>query len=393
MKGERGGWSTIARMMCWVLLIAIGMAVAIGVGRSSIPLLIALIVILTLSLIGGAIMYAIQRRGVNRWAMLTAMELATRHGMPIAPGLAAFATLCGGGMRRRAAMLAYLLDNGTPLGRALRRVPGLLPAPTMALVAVGSEQGDTAEALRQAEAAAESQKSQWSRLAPRLMYLACIMLAACFLLGFCLYFILPKYEAIFADFGMDLPASTTFVIVASHMAVDYGLALLIGLVLAVLICWLGVLAGMWDPPIVSRLLASRDRASVLRGLSVGAAAGRPFEQVIAAFESTYPRAWMRKRLARASRLLSAGETWTRALRAVRLVTAADVALLESAQAAGNLPWALEVLAGSLERRLAYRIDLACQVAYPIAIGLCGVAVLLWSTAFFLPLVDLIQKLA
>ena len=44
---------------------------------------------------------------------------------------------------------------------------------------------------------------------------------ACVIVGFILYFIIPKFEAIFKDFGVPLPKMTTFLIEASHFLIKY----------------------------------------------------------------------------------------------------------------------------------------------------------------------------
>jgi type II secretory pathway component PulF len=384
---------SIARLMTGILLLAIALAIVLAIGQASAALAVVLGVILVMSSLVAAIVYVFQRRIVNRWTMLTVMELAARSGMPPGPGLSAFASLCGGGMRHRAAALAYQLDGGTPLGRAIRRVPGVLPRSIGALVAVGSEHGDTAETLRQAEAAAFAQKSQWTRILPDLVYLAWILQGFVGVMGFCLYFIMPKLEAIYADFGMDLPGPTMAMIRVAHTLMTYASPALLIVLLGSLGIWLAVQAGWSDVPILGRILGPWDRASVLRALSVTAGADRPFEPVIDALGRTYPRAWMRRRLRRVGRGLGAGEPWTQALRQGRLLSGAEASLLDAAQAAGNLPWALETLAGSIERRLAYRLSLVSQVAFPLVTVAIGLVVFAWALAFFLPLVTLIRGLA
>src|SRR5919112_2970665 len=59
------------------------------------------------------------------------------------------------------------------------------------------------------------------RIKSAMVYPIVVVTVACAIVGFILYFIIPKFEAIFADFGVDLPGMTIFLIKASHMVIDY----------------------------------------------------------------------------------------------------------------------------------------------------------------------------
>ena len=68
-------------------------------------------------------------------------------------------------------------------------------------------------------------------------------------------------------------------------------------------------------------------------------------------------------------------------------------MLASAEAVGNLAWALAELAETAERRLAIRFQLVIQTLFPLVVVILGMVVFILATAYFLPLVDLIQNLA
>ena len=68
-------------------------------------------------------------------------------------------------------------------------------------------------------------------------------------------------------------------------------------------------------------------------------------------------------------------------------------MLASAEAVGNLPWALSELAETVERRLAVRFQLAIQTLFPLVVVMLGMVVFILVTAYFLPLVNLIKSLS
>ena len=54
-----------------------------------------------------------------------------------------------------------------------------------------------------------------------MVYPIVVILVACMIVGFILYFIIPKFEAIFKDFGVPLPRMTIILIEASHFLIKY----------------------------------------------------------------------------------------------------------------------------------------------------------------------------
>ena len=75
-----------------------------------------------------------------------------------------------------------------------------------------------------------------------------------------------------------------------------------------------------------------------------------------------------------------------------MIRAADAAVLASAESVGNLAWACAELAETAERRLATRIQLVIQTLFPLVVVILGMLVFILATAYFLPLVNLIQNL-
>ena len=90
--------------------------------------------------------------------------------------------------------------------------------------------------------------------------------------GFIMYFIVPKFEAIFFDFNLALPQITIFVINASHFAVKYGF-----LAIFLVLCELGLLVFLplsflswsnYTVPLFDRLLGRRHAALGFRALAL-----------------------------------------------------------------------------------------------------------------------------
>jgi protein transport protein HofC len=215
--------------------------------------------------------------------------------------------------------------------------------------------------------------------------------------GFISYFILPKYEAIFADFGIPLPAVTILTVEVSHFLVKYGPLLLplfllqLGLEMLAVISAFGVLP--WDLPLVGRFFHRRHSALVLRCLAYVVEGSRPMSEGLQMLARTYPVHAVRIRLRKVANDVQAGGDWCEALARYGFVRPPEAALLEAARRVGNLSWALRQAAENGERRLLYGFEFAVQWLFPLILMALAAIVFAMSVAYFTPLVVLIEKLA
>jgi protein transport protein HofC len=330
--------------------------------------------------------------------LLWALAIAVGRGMPMPSALEAFADLRRGRSRRRLLALARLLNDGAPLPDALALVPGTLPGEATALLAVGWRSGHLPEALRQAAATRGQWRPVRAGVVARLAYLSALLLLMTVIVGFELVFVLPKFEAIFNDFGIPLPTITMTVIQASHVIMKFGWPIFLVMMVFELVFPLTLplsLGGWLDDflPWLDRLFPSRHSAAILRALACVAEEEQPLSSAIAALLRHYPGGWIQGRLARVLRELDDGGDCFLALRNQGLIRPADAAVLESARRVGNLTWALRETAAGAERRAILRIETwIVSLSTLVLIG-AGVLVLVLTSAFFVPVITLIEALA
>ncbi len=102
---------------------------------------------------------------------------------------------------------------------------------------------------------------------------------------------------------------------------------------------------------------------------------------------------MRLALKTAHKKCQSGDDCWYALHDAGLLTGNETAVLRSAQRVGNIPWALDQLAESIERRFSYRSQFVVELVHPAVVIVLGVGVGMIFLAFFSPLTSLIQHLA
>lgn len=383
----------VRHMMFAVVVAALSIWVLKDYGRF---LLVFGITVSPVLLICGAVVAILKQQATRQEAFLSVLAIAAENRLPIAPGSEAFADLCSGGFRRRALAFSYLLDSGVPLPQALASVPALLPPGSIALAGAGWDQGAFAAGLREAQRSLEARKAYVPAILGKLAYLVALLLVLQGIGAFILYFIAPKLQAIFADFGVPLPSLTRMVFgfgddLFNSMLVPILLFVELAILIYLPFAFLGLVPRRL--PLMSWLLRRRDDVTVLRGAAITVESGQPIGTGLRALADHYPVSRVSRNLRNASQLIEAGMPWTEALQRRGFIGHNEVAMLESAERAGNLAWALRTIAEGYERRLGFRLTALSQFLLPAIVLLMGAAVGLVTIAYFLPLVELIQRLA
>ncbi len=324
------------------------------------------------------------------------MAIAAENRMPLAPAVVAFADQYRGRSRNRILELAAQLNGGCPLPDALQRQRKIASKDAVLLTRIGDATGQLPQALRIASTARSARLPIWIALASRLAYLLLLLLGLQAVSGWLLYFIMPRFEAIFRDFGVSLPEVSVMTIDASHWIVRYGLLFVwvpvVELVLLLFLPFSFIGWGDYSVPLFDRLLGRRHTALLFRSLSLVVHANRPIEFGLSLLADHYPTLWVRRRLIAARTDVRQGADWIECLWRYHLIRDTDGEVLRAAEAVGNLGWALDELAESAERRLAIRFQFLIQTLFPFVVVMLGLVVFLMALGYFAPLVKIISEL-
>jgi type II secretory pathway component PulF len=228
-------------------------------------------------------------------------------------------------------------------------------------------------------------------------YLLLLPLFGLAVLTYVMMAIIPKFQAIFHDFGSHLPPLTVSLIQASYFFINYWY--LFSPLILFSIWLLGYMPAryfgltLWDMPPLDRLAGRLDSARILDALAVVARQQRPLAEGIATLALSYPKRNIRRQLTLAAFDIEAGGDWADSLTRHNLIRQAEHAVLQAAQRANNLPWAMQEMADSARRRFFYKLQAIIQAVFPAGVICFGLVVMFIVVALFLPLVNLIQKLA
>lgn len=378
---------TSIRVLGWVLIL-FPLLVVIAPG-AIILMLIAIDLVFT---------FAAKRKS-DQGLVLWTLAVAVSRGLPLADELSSLVDTRSRFHTKKTSRLVEWLQEGVPLAQALQQVPGVVPHHAVLAAQVGVENGRLAEALREAAvkhtAGAERQGGRLSSPTLAVLYLVAVPAFIGIITSFVMVFIIPKYKEIFEGFDVELPPVTVTVVDAADWVSQYFLLVMPLLALPVLAMFALAVGyyrgwGEFDVPFFGRFLRRLDVPGILRNLAGTVSAGKPVESSLGVLSRNHRRSFIRSALENVLQKCTEGDDCWYAMQESRLLARREVALLRSAQRVGNLPWALEGLAGSIERRISCRWQALWEVAQPAIVILLGLLVLLFCTAFFLPLVQLLQ---
>lgn len=303
--------------------------------------------------------------------------------------------------------LVSALEQGVSLPKAIAENRAALPKDAQAFAAIGA----VAAVEPQADVLADKNPNQLAdkmmtitgqQIYQRTAYLFSILLIMTVVVAFIAINIVPAYVEIFADFDLRLPPVTILLIEImslfdnSLFAVAFAVLTLGAISFAVVagllyLCDFDVLR-----PAADRLFFSSHRSLVLDLLAITAERGQPFVDAVeqlAYGAPCYPSALVRRRLRFVGQAMRAGEDWKEALWTGSIISRAEIPMLDTAQQAGNLPWALRTIAKQKTRSMIFRWAAFEQIAFPLTILFVGLVVGLICVGLFIPLVDLTSNLA
>jgi type IV pilus assembly protein PilC len=297
--------------------------------------------------------------------------------------------------------MAERLRNGVPLTELV--VPqGLLPRSAAMQIHAGVVSSSLESSLRDTAIRVTHELTyddESANAGGALVYPAAMIPIACLIVGFLMYYIIPKFKKIFDDFGTELPQPTIVLIQLSDAVINFwyvfGLPLFYIPVIIFIFVSMAQYYG-WRVMLQSVLggwFIRWHTPDVMRALSQSVAQKIPLDQALNSIAKHPGPIRLRDRLAWAVESLQAGTPSWQTLQAAGLLKHSEALVLETAEQSGNLTWALETLATNMERRSAFRVSAIMEVVRPIL--LIGMSLIVGFIAFamFLPLVKLLNDLS
>jgi type IV pilus assembly protein PilC len=396
------GWLffiAIHTVIAVMVLIAVGLATA---GSSVGHLLLIFLLIAMPGVIALCVVRWVVAIRAQRAHFLWFLAATTQNQRPLASELMAWGRSHPGRFGSRVMEVARDLGVGESLSDALAAQHGLLVASDLMSVRVAEQTGALAETLRDC-AVRQTQSLKGDSVVRNAsgtaIWLWAVAVVAMTITSFLMYYIVPKFKAIFLGFGTELPGVTVLLIGLSDLFADYWYLFSPFLSMASLVflwaCGEAFLRGWSETWLAWRLGFGRQSEipRILRRMRGAVVSKLPWPTALQPMVLRHPQSSIRSRLERVLGRVTAGMGVWPAMRDSGLLNARDVSLLEMAERANNLEWALSALAESKERSLLHRWQVLLTVAVPIFTVAAGLVVMLICVGFFMPLVKLLNDLS
>jgi type II secretory pathway component PulF len=287
--------------------------------------------------------------------------------------------------------VAGLLDLGASLHEALVETPGVASKEVLLAVAIGESTGKLGQCLKSVPRWRLA--TVWLEVLPRIVYPFVVLIFITAIATFLLIRVVPRLERIVADFKVKLPWITENFIALGRSHI--GLFSLIA-ILALLFCTAALLISSrlcWYFPILGRLYRMHARSRVLKTMALLLETEHTVPEALEVLEhSGYFSGTVRRRLRLVRFRVALGEPLVEQLCHQGLLPKHMAALLQAAERARNLPWALNELGETLGMRTirtAHRLSMA---VFPTAVMAVGLLVGFFALAMFTPLVTIISEI-
>ncbi|MGE3821354.1 MAG: type II secretion system F family protein, partial [Isosphaeraceae bacterium] len=240
------------------------------------------------------------------------------------------------------------------------------------------------------------------RIKSAMVYPIVVVFVACVIVGFILYFIIPKFEAIFKDFGVPLPKMTIFLIEASHVLIEYFYVVL----MVPFFIWVFIKlmyrnrtgAYILDRillmiPVMGQIAEKSTVARTMRTLGTLVQSGVPILESLNIVRDTAGNAVFERAFKRIYESIREGETIAQPLREARIVDDIVVNMIDVGEETGDLDTMLNKIADNYDEEVEALVESLVSLLEPIMIVVLGGIIGFIVIALFLPLITLISKLS
>lgn len=298
--------------------------------------------------------------------------------------------------------LRMLLEQGHSLAGALTIVSDLLPDQTISAIRVAEGTGALADVLmdeaRRLHQQGRAKTLTGGNLERDLLWAAALIGIASSIVSFLMIFIVPKFKAIFYDFGVELPGITMDAIEVSDFILSYWyLFFLPGIATVFTFFWVLYSSQrkklIHGYPRFAEIWPRYWLPGILRTLSLSAASGQPLGRALDSVMQDLPPGRTATLVSQLRHRVHNGEEPIETMRNVGLLRSSEVAFLKSSLKTHHLDWGLRHLADCVERRRQNFFRRITQFVGPGIILAVGFVVMFLVLAFFVPLIKLLNDLS
>lgn len=289
--------------------------------------------------------------------------------------------------------------EGFSLANSLEEYPRAFPNLYRATVAAGESAGHLDLVLNRLADFTESQQESRSRIQQAMVYPAILFFLTISILAGLLGYVVPDIVKVFADTGQDLPALTVFIISLSEFVTDFGILVLVALILAVFggrrALQSPAIRLSWDQkilhlPLIAKMSRGMNTAQFASTLSILSASGVPLVDAMRIAGQVLSNTFLRQKVSEATLKVSEGTSLNVALEQSGYFPPMMLHMIASGESSGQLDDMLSRVANSMQQDVEMLLGVLLSLFGPFMLLFMGGAVFTIVMAILLPIINLNQ---
>ena len=338
---------------------------------------------------------------VSERALIT-RQLATliAAGLPVEEGLLAVSRQTENTRTQKmlAAVRSQVME-GYSLANSFAEYPNAFPISYRATVAAGESAGHLDLVMERLAEFTESQQVSRAKIQQAAIYPVVLFTLTLAILAGLLGYVVPDIVEVFSDTGQELPFLTTMIIAISNFVVDYGVyVLLLIVLLTVLLRRLLKVPGIrlaWDRrilhlPVIARLSRGINASQFSSTLSILSSSGVPLVDAMTITGEVLSNAWLKQAVSRASVNVSEGSTLNAALEKSGYFPPMMLHMIASGESSGELDDMLKKVATYMQQDVELLTGILLSLFGPLMLLIVGCTVFIIVMAILLPIINLNQ---
>jgi type IV pilus assembly protein PilC len=301
------------------------------------------------------------------------------------------------------------VEGGSSLSEAMAKHPRAFDRLYCKMVAAGEVGGVLDIILQRLAEFMEKADRLRRKIKGAMWYPAVVVIVAVAIVTFIMWFIIPKFEEIFREFGVALPLLTRFLIGISRWIAGQNVGQTIPGAVWVFVSpvaiWLFLKLTRKAPPgraaldtialwipVVGSLIRKSVTARFTRTLGTLISAGVPILEAITITRDTSGNYVFEKALTRVHDSIREGESMADPLREAKVCDAIVVNMIDVGEETGDLDTMLMKIADNYDEEVDDAVQAMVKLIEPLLMVFLGVVVGAIVVAMFLPLVAMIESL-
>lgn len=292
------------------------------------------------------------------------------------------------------------INSGKSLSDAFRTFEDDLGSLSISLISLGEQTGSLAHSLGMLAETLEEIRNNTVKFKKALRYPTMVIVAMILAFVALILIVIPKFKAVFESFNAELPLPTRLLLQTEYILSNYGIYVLLGLVVFIELLRRRYRASpsfkhqvdtyILKVKLIGDIIFLHTMSQYVSSLSLLLRAGISLEEALSSGSGMTRNDFLREKFEGVSEAIKRGVGLTDAFRATEIFEPTTLQMINTGEQSGDLDQMLGVAASYYKMRYDHLIDNLSAYIEPILTAFIAVLVLMLALGIFLPMWDLAE---